>query len=260
MSDLKKTGTLTRPKKSIFIATETRTGSNYLCAMMAETNQMGKPGEYFSKYVRFGDADTAQERYIYACNNSISPNGVISVKIFPQHWELIERNFDNESHFPDRKWIWLRRKDLISQAISRCIALQTKAWLSSVEPLQTPVYSSSEIVKKLRFIAISEARWHMFFARNDITPLVIWYEDMITEPEEAILNIAKFVDIDIDPDLINHDVHTRLQRTSLNEEWKKRFLVEMADINYMDKLLPVKRYAFSFKTMWRLCTGKLLKP
>jgi len=251
---------LIRPVKSIFIAAETRCGSNYLSAIMATTSSLGIPLEYFSKHLIIENANTATERYAYACNNSISPNGVISVKLFPEHWSMIEGEIDIEEKFPNRYWIWLRRKDILAQAISREIALQTRAWVSNTEPQSDPVYSSKGIERWLNFIANSEARWRTYFARNAINPFMIWYEDMILDPKKAIIDIARFSRIEIDPASINLDVHIKPQHTLLKKEWKEKFINEMMDINRMDKIISNKRYKFSLKNLALLWKGKLQEP
>lgn len=251
---------VSRPVKSILIASETRSGSNFLCAMMAETNQLGKPQEYFSKYIAFDNAVTVRERYQHACKNGVTPNGVISVKLFPEHWEMIENEFNIEENFPDRYWIWLRRRDLLAQAISRHIALNTRSWISNTEPEQAPVYSTRGIRKRLNYLAHSETRWRLFFTRNNIKPLELWYEDIIIDPLKTIRDISGFAGIDIDTASINTDVYTKTQRTSLNEEWKKRFIGEMADINRMDTVWANRMHSFTLKNLWKLCAGKLPKP
>ncbi|HKK15779.1 MAG TPA: Stf0 family sulfotransferase [Gammaproteobacteria bacterium] len=249
-----------RPVKSILIASETRSGSNFLCAVMTETNQLGKPREYFSKYIPFDNAKTVQERYRYACNNGITANGIISIKLFPEHWEMIEHQFDIDKNFPDRCWIWLRRKDLLAQAISRHIALNTRSWVSDTEPQNPPEYSARGIHRRLRYLANSEARWRIFFTRNGISPLELWYEDIIRDPLKTIADIASLAGIEIDRSIIKTDVYTKPQRTSLNEEWKQRYLQEMADINHMDTVWANRSHSFSLKNLWSLCRGKLPKP
>ena len=251
---------LIRPVKSIFIATESRSGSNYLSAIMATTNSLGIPQEYFSYFTAFENTNTAAERYAYACNYSVSPNGVISVKLFPEHWKMIGKQLDIKDKFPNRYWIWLRRKDILAQAISRDIALQTRAWISNTGAQADPVYSSKNIERCLHFITNSEARWRVYFARNAINPFMLWYEDMIHDPKKAITDIARFTDIEINPASINLDVHTKPQHTKLNEEWKEKFVDEMLNLNRMDNVRSNKKHKFSLKNLILLWQGKLHKP
>lgn len=218
---------------------------------------MGSPREYFNTYASYVYKDTIKDRYRFACNCSITPNNVISIKLFPEHWDMINKQIDINECFPDRYWIWLRRHDLLEQAISRCIALQTSAWSSHFKPAGEPEYSTSEIVKSMKYIALSESRWRIFFSRNDITPLELWYEDIISSPEKIIMDIAKFAKIDIQPESLNSESQFEPQRTGLNNEWKQKFRSEVSDINYMDDITPEKNHSFTLENLWLLCTGKL---
>ena len=154
----------------------------------------------------------------------------------------------------------MRRRDFLAQAISRAIALQTEAWLSTTVPTASPVYSSEQIMRTLSYIAKAEARWQMFFARNSISPLTLWYEDFISAPVETIMQISDYVEVEIQPTDINIDVHTHVQRTTLNEKWKEKFISEMGSIDYLDQLISGKSYPRSFRNLLRLLTGKLPAP
>ena len=248
------------PRKTVIIVTESRSVSNYLCALIGSTGKLGNPREYFSPNVAFGDAVTIRDRCAVAFNQGSTPNGITAMKIFAYHWDAIQKEIEFSNVFPNRYWIWLRRRDLLAQAISRAIALQTKAWLSDKVPIASPSYSSKQILRTLSYISGAEPRWRMFFARNGISPLILWYEDFITAPVESVINIAAYVGVDIQPAEIYTDVHTRVQRTTLNEEWKDKFLSEMGDINYLDRLISRKPYQRNFKNFWQFLTGKLPAP
>ena len=257
---VKRTNICQETRKTIIIVTETRTGSNYLCALISSTGKLGNPEEYFSPHVAFGNAVTISDRCNVAQIQGSTPNGITAIKIFAYHWEWLHKEIEFSDVFPNRYWIWLRRQDLLAQAISRAIALQTKAWVSEKTPISSPSYSSREILRTLRYISNAEARWQMFFARNGISPLTLWYEDFISAPVESVMQIAAYVGVDIQPTEINTDVHTCIQRTMLNEEWKEKFISEMGSIDYLDQLISGKSYPRSFRNLWRLLTGKLPAP
>jgi LPS sulfotransferase NodH len=247
-------------RKTIIVVTDTRAGSNYLCALMSTTGKLGNPEEYFSPQVAFGDAVTISDRCNVAKTQGSTPNGITAIKIFAYHWQWLHKEIKFSDVFPNRYWIWLRRRDFLAQAISRAIALQTEAWISTTVPTASPVYSSEQIMRTLRYIAKAEARWQMFFARNRISPLTLWYEDFISAPVETIMQISDYVEVEIQPTDINMDVHTRIQRTTLNEKWKEKFISEMGSIDYLDQLISGKSYPRSFRNLWRFLAGKLPAP
>lgn len=247
-------------RKTIIIVAETRTGSNYLCALMRSTGKLGNPNEYFSPHVAFGDAATRSDRCNIARTQGGTPNGTTAVKVFAYHWNWLHREIRFAEFFPNRYWVWLRRRDLLAQAVSRAIALQTRAWKSDAVPASLPRYSSADILRTLRYISNAEARWRMFFARNGLSPLMLWYEDLVSAPGPTVMQIAAHAGVEIRPSDISPDVHVRMQRTALNEEWKEKFISEMGSIDHLDKLVAEKPYPRSFRNFRRLWAGKLRAP
>ncbi|MBI4006225.1 MAG: sulfotransferase [Gammaproteobacteria bacterium] len=253
----KQTGHSPQPEKTVIIVTENRCGSNYLCALMNATGMLGNPSEYFSPHITFDNAVTIHERCLVALSRGMTSNRVVAIKVFARHLERLVRETEISIAFPNICWIWLRRNDLLAQAISRVIALQTRAWTSKSISQISPAYSSNAILRSLKYISEVEARVRVFFARNGISPFILWYEDLIARPEDTIVRIGSFVGVDIDPLEITTDVYTRVQRTSINEDWRERFISEMASVNYLDQIWVQKFYSRSFRNFWRLLTGRL---
>ncbi len=239
---------------------ENRCGSNYLCALMNAAGKLGNPSEYFNPHMTFGNASTIHERYLIARKTGMTPNGVMSIKMFTRHWNILEQSIEFSELFPNSYWIWLRRQDVLAQSISHIIAMQTRAWTSLVNPDITPVYSSDAILQRLRYISITESRWRIFFACNGISPLTLWYEDFIKTPEDTIRQIAAYVGVDIQLSEIKTGVYTHVQRTSLNEEWEERFISEMANVNYLDQLQSGSSNPYSLQKFWQFLKGKLPAP
>lgn len=252
---------LKKPEKTILIITECRSGSNYLCALMSKTCKLGNPLEYFSPYVSFDRVSKFEDRCNVALDMGRSQNGIVAIKIFAYHLDVInEVKIHFNEIFQNRYWIWLRRHDLLEQAISSVIALQTKSWIITTERKEQPCYSQRMISRQLARLSKSEARWRIFFARNQILPLILWYEDFINSPENTIMKIAAYVDVDLHLSEINTDVYTQIQRTELNEEWKKKYISEMANINYLDEIQPWRPYPRTLKYLWKFIKGKLPSP
>ena len=249
------------PEKSVIVVAETRSGSNFLCALMANTGKLGNPQEYFSPHIIYENAETISERYQVALNKGMTDNGVIAIKLFAHQLDWINKdNYKLSDLFPNRHWIWLRRKDLLGQAISRTIALQTESWHSNTTSASMPVYSAITIMRALKYISIAETRWNLFFIRNNLSPLVLWYEDLVIKPEDMIMQISSYTGVDISPDNINMDVHTSIQRTDLNAEWRNRFLAESGNVDYLDELWLSYYHKRTFSNFWKFLKGSLAKP
>ena len=249
------------PGKTVIVAAESRTGSNYLCALMAKTGKLGNPQEYFSPHIVIGDAVTIAEQYKIALDQGVTANGILSIKLFAHHLDRIyKKNHRFSELFPNRFWIWLQRRDLLAQAISRVIALQTRSWHDNVESESTSFYNRNEITRSLRYITIANARWNMFFTRNNIQPLILWYENLVADPINTIMQISSFTGAEIKPFEINTSVHTSMQRTHINEDWKNKFISEATSEDYLDVLWNEYYHARNLSNFFKFISGKLPCP
>ena len=257
----KKIGTTVPSGKTVIVAAETRSGSNYLCALMEKTGKLGNPQEYFSPHIVIDHAVTIAEQYRVALEQGMTANGILSIKLFAHHLDRIhKKKYRFSELFPTKIWIWLRRRDLLAQAISRTIALQTRSWHGKMDSECMPSYSRKAIMRSLRYIIIAEARWKIFFIRNNIQPLVLWYEDLIIDPADTIMQISSFIGVEMKPLEINTSVHTSIQRTDINEEWKNRFISEATSVDYLDLLWRGNNHARTLGNFCKFISGKLPCP
>lgn len=101
-----------------------------------QTQLAGAPEEYFiHKYIedfskRFSDIDLESINYSSVLKHlyqlGTSPNGVFGIKLHGQYLkDLIEKDADVHSLLEEPIYIWMRRRDVIRQAISRVLAIQT---------------------------------------------------------------------------------------------------------------------------------------
>jgi LPS sulfotransferase NodH len=74
--------------------------------------------------------------------------------------------------------------------------------------------------------------WNHYFAAAGLEPLQLWYEDVADDPHAAIARIAAFVGGDALEREVrlsspfasgDFDVALQRQRSSLNEEWRRRY-------------------------------------
>ena len=224
------------PEKVCIIAATARSGSNFLADIMTATGQLGYPGEYFNLSatadVLGTISEALEERIRYLVSASVSPNGVLSIKVFPDH--LPFGSMDFADFFPNPIWVWLRRRDLLAQAISWVIAIQTNAWSSFQPAVSPPIYDAKQIRQRLLQIISGNAKWELYFARNGIVPVALWYEDILTDRHGALGQIAARLGVSL-PDQIG-TANYRLQRTSMNQEWRDQFVDEYGDLNSFQSL------------------------
>lgn len=224
------------PEKVCIIAATARSGSNFLADIMSATGQLGYPSEYFNR-LNTADAlgtmsDALEERIRHLLSTGVSSNGVLSIKVLSAH--LPFGSMDFADFFPNPIWVWLRRRDLLGQAISWVIATQTNAWTSLQPAISPPTYDTKQIRQRLLQIISGNAKWELYFARNGIEPVALWYEDIVANRHGALCQIAARLGVSL-PDHAGTPNY-QLQRTSINQEWREQFIREYGDLNSFHSL------------------------
>jgi LPS sulfotransferase NodH len=223
------------PKKICFIATMPRCGSNLLASAMNETHGLGYPREFFNEAVTLERhplrRPTAELQARHAREDGTSANGVMSIKLHLLQVRRAARYLQFDRWFPRIHWVWIRREDILAQAISYEIAMQSGAWMSRQAEDREPVYSTSAIDRRIAEIQSGEAAWQTYFRLNRIVPLVLWYEDIASDPKKTAGMVAEFIegplgDLTKERQRPNYFSGISIQRGERNEEWRRRFEAE----------------------------------
>jgi LPS sulfotransferase NodH len=237
---------------------------------MKNTHRLGLPKEFFNQHIDKKhlvagmadppppESDSIPFRCALVDANGTTPNSVASFKVFPGHLHWLLGGIRLTEWFPSIRWIHLHREDKVGQAISWSIARQTEVWWGRRDSSSiVPVYSATEIEGLLLQILAEEADWAAYFLRNQLNPLRISYEELVSEPVATIGVIAEFLGVDLDrtPSL---GTSTVKQRGELEEEWRARFF---ADAGSLDRLNPpfLPRYApRNPRTLLKFFRGELV--
>ncbi|HZP19990.1 MAG TPA: Stf0 family sulfotransferase [Bauldia sp.] len=228
------------PDKTCIIAFTPRTGSTYLAHLMRTTQRLGMPAEFFNlgfaaKAYPEAEGDIRKLCRV-AATKGRSSNGVVSFKLLPEHFDAIQQHIRLTDWFPDPSFVRVRRRDRLGQAISLAIAAKTDVWDSRFRNNRVPAFEVAAIDATLRRIASDEARWDLYFARNGIDPLTLWYEDFEADPVSAVRAIAGSLGLD-EPIVVDvAAVELKRQRNEMNEEWRARFLHEAASRDRLDRM------------------------
>jgi LPS sulfotransferase NodH len=236
--------------------------------MMAATGTLGKPDEYFRRVLdkkRHGDdadplaaakrsgaaTDDILSRVALAKARGTTANGICSFKLFLKHFEFGARQGNFLEHFPDIRFIWIYRHDLLGQAISFALAKQTKKFRSyeSRTPVE-PDYDRHQIEALIARIAEEDAAWRSYFARAGIEPLRLCYEDFASGPMPYLKSIGKMVDVPIREELPASAAKMKVQRDDINRRWRERFLHETNRTGEHHLPLPAKSRPTLFKQVF----------
>jgi LPS sulfotransferase NodH len=223
------------------ICTSGRSGSNLLCQYLSSTGMLGNPLEYFNgsgrRLLGYPDyPDDPAKQIDWIVTEGATPNGIYGLKIFPAQIEQIEKSIRWTDLLPDLKFVLLKRRDILGQALSAVRAMQTEQWRASM-PARGPVrYDGARIYEQLQIAARDYARWDIFFARKAVAPAIIVYEDLLADPQSAVDQVADLFGLRGQAHTASERIDLKIQRDAITEEWRERFLAEYRDRNALDLL------------------------
>jgi trehalose 2-sulfotransferase len=223
------------------ICTSGRSGSNLLCQYLSSTGMLGNPLEYFNGsgrrllgYPEYPDDPSKQIDWILT--EGATPNGIYGLKIFPAQAELIEKSIRWTDLLPNLRFVLLKRRDILGQALSAVRALQTEQWRASMPARGPAIYDGAQIYERLQIAARDYARWDVFFARKAVMPTIIAYEDLLADPQSAVDQVADLFGLRGRARAAGERIDLKIQRDATTEEWRARFLTEYRDREALDLL------------------------
>ncbi|QND50992.1 hypothetical protein HB779_03130 [Phyllobacterium sp. 628] len=216
------------------ICTSPRTGSNFVCQLISSTGVLGKPLEYFNwrgrrHFENAGYPDHVAGQINEILSTGCTDNSIYALKLFAHQHDWISGEIAWTKVLPNLSFVYLTRNDLVAQAISWAIALQTGQFRATQTAHGEPVFDAILINQQLRQIIIENARWTFYFARTGIAPLHLIYEDVLADPEGAVEKIAALMGLSPTPIPVVKAVNVSVQRTMMNEAWATRFRGEYGD-------------------------------
>lgn len=263
---------------SYIIAFTLRSGSNLLCDYLT-SNGLGQPTEYFQypfgiankhHYDNLGVQPDDFKGFISNLVLQRSKGGVFGFKItWDQKNALLDalnKEFCVERHIPDfllnGKWIYLRRKDRLAQAISLWRASKSGQWLSkgAITDNIRPPYDFFGIFHRLQSILTEEYLWSDYFLQLGISPLQLFYEDFIKHPTQTVLDVIRYVH---GKDAIDEDFEVQcqsslvVQRDAYSDELKSHLIRDLYAIGVQDHWITrndelTRWVTFFHQEGWRL--------
>jgi LPS sulfotransferase NodH len=218
-----------KPYPSVFVCFSNRSGSNYLAELLASTGKMPRAREIFNVPVVLKlSKQNKAESFRHFCQmlaRNYALDGLFVSKAGWQQLYFLAKTRMIPEVFAAPRFIHVRRRDLLGQAISFVIAHQTGAWTSEQVPEREPVYDSVAIADQMGRIADSAARFERFFATFGFPHLDVAYEDFIKDKPGCVSAITTW--LGLGPSTIKEE-ETRFQRqrNTINDEWRERFLAE----------------------------------
>jgi len=229
---------ITAPTRSIMLATEERSGSEFLCQALGATGQLGRPSEYLNTYWMrrfipdYPDAVAAQMAIAHRVGTTL--NGCFAMKLHTVQLDRLLTGSRVEASFPNLVFVRLYRRDLLDQAISLYRARYSSQYHAHVPQERAVDFNSAAIRTAMIELARSRARWEVYFARNAVQPLAIAYEDLARDPIATVRAIARHADIPVGPREVAAPLS--VQHDALSDAWRQRYLDECGDLNLLDDI------------------------
>ncbi len=189
-----------RARMTYGIAFTPRSGSSWLSEILAGSNVLGNPVEWFNPSARRGaaelsDCDNLLDYFDYL-ERTRTLGGIFSFEIT---WNQLRRAIDAgcvERFEAVRPWFFLRRRRFLRQAVSLYRAEHSGRFHSSQELPDTGAvpYNGAEIARSVLRLMHQEAGFSAWFAQQAIKPLPLWYEDLISlEPRDVVLQVGQAI-------------------------------------------------------------------
>jgi LPS sulfotransferase NodH len=230
-----------QPTRSHFVCGTNRSGTSFLTGLLKSTGIAGRPEEYFWREdeplwrERWG-VETYAEYVAAALRARTTPNGVFGAKLLAGYAGAFLgklRTATGKSALTDHelltrvfrcpRWLWVRRRDVVAQAISFSKAAQTGVWYAEYNTkVPRPArFWRHQIDVLLRQIEAHNATWERWFEAGGIDPLRVVYEELEADLRGQTRRVFEFLGL---PSAgISIEPQTMRQRDEVNAEWVRRY-------------------------------------
>ncbi|NEQ48605.1 MAG: hypothetical protein F6K11_00520 [Leptolyngbya sp. SIO3F4] len=258
------------PNQSIIICSTGRSGSTLLSRTLGSLGYFGKPIEFFRSdmLANNGVHSSVNEFYNYLAKVytlGSTSNQVFSAKL---HWDhlrkvlqIVRTDPDLKSKseieilsklFPNPIFIFIRRNDLVRQAISMEIGNQTGVYLIlKAQSEQSPQQQQQLFFRPLNIYRCKQGlqqrnqNWRSFFQENHIPFLEVVYENLVQDFETTMRQVIENCNVTTPTENLEITQATKKQGNQLNERWLKyyrlipeNFLASYSNIrNFLRKLI-----------------------
>jgi LPS sulfotransferase NodH len=250
------------PVDSYFVCGTPRTGSSLLLGLLESTGVAGHPQAYFRepdeplwagrwRVPRSADGGFGYADYVRAALAAgRTGNGVFGAKlmwgtldevlaklgrVYPdlagEDVRLLERVFGRT------RFVYLRRADVVAQAVSWLHAEQTGTWFiggngeigSSVGNGRAPSFDAGRIGQLIQVIGEHNAAWEAWFASSGVLPHRVSYEELDGYLAGVTRGILDFLRLDVPGERLLVPRHER-QADELSGRWIERYRLETAQL------------------------------
>jgi trehalose 2-sulfotransferase len=221
-----------------------RTGSTWLCSLLASTGVAGRPESYFREpdqqqwAARLGVPITGSGHFDFAAfvagavRFGSTSNGVFGARVMWGTMSLLVQGLAGPSKqsdievlqaaFGPLRFVHLRRRDIVGQAVSWTRAEQSGHWQDGDESGAEPRLDLHEVDGFVRAIHEHNAGWEAWFAAEGIEPLDVCYEALVTDPGSVVRSVLSWIGTHQPPGWEPSWPHRR-QADAISDDWVRRY-------------------------------------
>jgi LPS sulfotransferase NodH len=128
----------------------------------------------------------------------------------------------------DVRYVFVRREDVVAQAISLWRAVQTDAWRAEEEDGHQPQYSFAGVDHLVRMLRGHDRSWRRWFRSHGVEPLELRYEEIAGDPAAAIRRTLEHVGVADELRGALPEPPLRRQADAVSSAWAERYRRELA--------------------------------
>ncbi|WP_230279984.1 Stf0 family sulfotransferase [Croceicoccus sp. Ery15] len=225
-------------QRTLVIASTPRCGSHFLGHAIQPLGLFGSPFEYANPANLAKWREVLDRRPLPDVINGLqarrtSPNGVFSIKVHRQHLDNFGGIAAMLALLPDARFVHLRRRDIMGQAISFAIARQTGVWITRQQGNGAePRYDFLAIHDCLVQLTDHNADWQRLIATSGRPAIALDFEDAKTDLSQAVSQIAALMDVPLADHGPAIAERTRQQGGDRNAEWRAKFIADYRSGRY----------------------------
>lgn len=211
-------------RADVFVCFTNRCGSNYLTHLLASTGLMKKGGEVFNRdrVARISKRNKIAN-FNHFCQfvrrSHRADSGISSLKVSWHQLYFLHQYHLIPEVFQSPRFVFLRRRDILGQAVSYSIAQQTKAWTSKHESeVNSSHYDEAQILQFVERIATSNAHMEALLSLVDAPVCEIYYEDLIAAPQKTIRQVYSDLGLTEELGLAPEDIKIKLAKVPLKKQ------------------------------------------
>ncbi len=217
---------------STFLCFTNRSGSNFVANCLMSTGNFGDISECFNAPIVVNQSRklgcTSFPEYCAVVKRKKAGQGeAFAAKLGWNQLVFLRRIGMLDSIFADPRYVLVRRRDLVAQAVSKSIAVQTRRFKSShPDKGIEPKYDFRDIAATIRSITTSNGIFMEFFAVTGTPYFEIVYEDFVADPAAHTDRLCRWLSLPVTT-MDDEKINLRVQRNEINEAFRRRFVEDM---------------------------------